>query len=711
MFCLACVNPVCVVHHRFLQRSPITSRPAHMFNTCAHTSLQAWGLDRLVLDNAWGESVLRSLLRSGGTDLHVSFAATSRRDPSLRLNVCSLDVCTAWHPRSYVPAQLHPTLLVVNVRKGFCFVEVFVCVLGGVINPPGGWWGWSWFRCLGVPVARCGGSMIRCYVFPGIRVRYSPFVFLRWGVHCAAVQAIRSRMRKCWGFKLSHSYEWVVLVPSTTVACRTFKNCGGWFRVALFAREGGVMLQCTASVSPRVNAGLGTPRASHTSCVRWAPPEILVWTKCYCGTPHPVSVGNPSGDAYFDRNWKSNDLREASVQSHSHMHSYSESLTSTLRASFRRGRGICMMVGSALGVRQKSQSHFTLQWNGVGRSGRCHRDGGWWWAALFEPFSVRTWQNSRWKCRSRCFQVACSLARKRKKSCTCNVQRSVICGTKSGRRDLARPRFWSTGKQRNPISDARARSSDWGRDRGGWCTHFTRKFWRFLATHLSLLCAKRVWPSWMVSFSWSLSRDHCFQETGVLVFSLFPVVFNGTACIRASPSCWVNSWSHPQHEKKNIERKRYSAPRHLRQPHVLLLDCSAGGLQHVYSNYFQNLRPLGGGEEVRTWAGRRDWTYWDSPVTSDFGSCWDVHKRSTRNQECHEYLRPLPHVQWTVRNSMEGAMNILDEGWRLQLRKEPKGSFGTLPRTDEDARIKLCSIPNNILDITLHRGTFSQLTL
>jgi len=45
---------------------------------------KAWGLDRLVLDNAWGESVLRSLLRSGGTDLHVSFAATSRRDPSLR---------------------------------------------------------------------------------------------------------------------------------------------------------------------------------------------------------------------------------------------------------------------------------------------------------------------------------------------------------------------------------------------------------------------------------------------------------------------------------------------------------------------------------------------------------------------------------------------------------------------------------------------------
>ena len=34
----------------------------------------------------------------------------------------------------------------------------------------------------------------------------------------------------------------------------------------------------------------------------------------------------------------------------------------------------------------------------------------------------------------------------------------------------------------------------------------------------------------------------CFYETGTPVFSFFPRwFFNGTACIRASPSCWVDS--------------------------------------------------------------------------------------------------------------------------------------------------------------------------
>ena len=30
----------------------------------------------------------------------------------------------------------------------------------------------------------------------------------------------------------------------------------------------------------------------------------------------------------------------------------------------------------------------------------------------------------------------------------------------------------------------------------------------------------------------------------MLVFSLFPVDFNETARTRASPSCWIDSWSH-----------------------------------------------------------------------------------------------------------------------------------------------------------------------
>ena len=48
-------------------------------------------------------------------------------------------------------------------------------------------------------------------------------------------------------------------------------------------------------------------------------------------------------------------------------------------------------------------------------------------------------------------------------------------------------------------------------------------------------------------------------ETGALVFFLFLVGFDGTARIRVSPSCWVNSWSHAKHVDTCAKHKKVRA--------------------------------------------------------------------------------------------------------------------------------------------------------
>ena len=65
---------------------------------------------------------------------------------------------------------------------------------------------------------------------------------------------------------------------------------------------------------------------------------------------------------------------------------------------------------------------------------------------------------------------------------------------------------------------------------------------------LLLLCESE----WLrVFFLVDVSSSRCrFLETGVLVFSLFLVDFNGTLRIHASPYCWVYSWSLAQHVTK-----------------------------------------------------------------------------------------------------------------------------------------------------------------
>ena len=52
----------------------------------------------------------------------------------------------------------------------------------------------------------------------------------------------------------------------------------------------------------------------------------------------------------------------------------------------------------------------------------------------------------------------------------------------------------------------------------------------------------------------SPSCSQFLLETSALVFSLFPVGFNGTARMRG-PSCWVNSWSHASHDKNMCDER------------------------------------------------------------------------------------------------------------------------------------------------------------